>query len=487
MTCVENVALPLRKHRGHAPSEALAEARERLAQVNMEEFGDRYPSELGDGMRKRVAIARALTLEPRYVLFDEPTTSLDLVSARRVDTLIRELSDTLGVTCVVVSHDLTSIFTIATRIVDALPGRVRLLGHPGRLPGHRPTRSSSSSSTAARNRPDGDVKCATGEVRFAINGGAHEGAIHRGQSRPPDPGGPRALAAFVLVMGRSASSPSSPSYVDFDNPGGLAVGSPVRIAGVKVGKIDEIQYRGGERQPGDPKARAAGAGQGVARKALPDKRSATIRSSTSPPKACWASSFLQIDPGSGDRPMLAEGGIVRGLDPPRLDMLLAEGFELLHTGVLVLRENRQQIWPRPSRACTTRCAAPASSSSATKTRLDHITEGAERLTDDADELVKAVRGRYVDNPQIARIIDRIDKTTEVVSRDAEPLLKDARETLSNVEQLSNKRGGARAAGQDQGGDRRHRRARAAARKPRPPMPKRSSLTSGTAKAQSARS
>src|SRR5215813_4974891 len=60
MTCLENVALPLRKHRGYAPREALERARERLVQVNMEEFGDKFPSELGDGMKKRVAIARAL-------------------------------------------------------------------------------------------------------------------------------------------------------------------------------------------------------------------------------------------------------------------------------------------------------------------------------------------------------------------------------------------------------------------------------------------
>jgi phospholipid/cholesterol/gamma-HCH transport system ATP-binding protein len=94
----------------------------------MQEFGDRYPPELGDGMRKRVAIARALTLDPRYVLFDEPTTSLDPVSARRVDKLIRELSDTVGVTSIVVSHDLVSIFTIADRIVMLYQGLVRLLG-----------------------------------------------------------------------------------------------------------------------------------------------------------------------------------------------------------------------------------------------------------------------------------------------------------------------------------------------------------------------
>jgi len=128
MTCAENVALPLRKHKGLNPREALAEARRRLEQVHMAEFGDRYPPELGDGMRKRVAIARALTLDPRYVLFDEPTTSLDPVSARRVDKLIRELSDTLGVTSIVVSHDLVSIFSIADRIVMLYQGFVRLLG-----------------------------------------------------------------------------------------------------------------------------------------------------------------------------------------------------------------------------------------------------------------------------------------------------------------------------------------------------------------------
>ncbi len=128
MTCAENVALPLRKHKGLKLKEALVEAKQRLKQVHMADFADRFPPELGDGMRKRVAIARALTLDPKYVLFDEPTTSLDPVSARRVDKLIRELSDTLGVTSIVVSHDLVSIFSIADRIVMLYQGFVRLLG-----------------------------------------------------------------------------------------------------------------------------------------------------------------------------------------------------------------------------------------------------------------------------------------------------------------------------------------------------------------------
>jgi phospholipid/cholesterol/gamma-HCH transport system ATP-binding protein len=133
MTCAENVALPLRKHRGLREDAAREAAFGRLAQVRMEEYGDKYPTDLSDGMRKRVAIARALTMEPRYVLFDEPTTSLDPVSARRVDRLIRELGDTLGVTSIVVSHDLTSIFSIADRIAMLYQGEVRALGTQAEL------------------------------------------------------------------------------------------------------------------------------------------------------------------------------------------------------------------------------------------------------------------------------------------------------------------------------------------------------------------
>ncbi len=130
MSCVDNVALPLRKHRGLDEAGARREALNLLDQVQMRKFAERYPNELGDGMKKRVAIARALGFQPSYVLFDEPTTSLDPVSARRVDRLIRDLSDRLKVTSIVVSHDLPSIFGIADRIVMLYKGKVRLLGTP---------------------------------------------------------------------------------------------------------------------------------------------------------------------------------------------------------------------------------------------------------------------------------------------------------------------------------------------------------------------
>jgi phospholipid/cholesterol/gamma-HCH transport system ATP-binding protein len=128
MTCLENVALPLTKHSGSSRRAALERARQLLARVHAEDFAERFPGELGDGSRKRVAIARALALGPEVVLFDEPTTGLDPVSARRIDRLIAELAREENVTSVVVSHDLTSIFTIADRIVMLYKGKVRITG-----------------------------------------------------------------------------------------------------------------------------------------------------------------------------------------------------------------------------------------------------------------------------------------------------------------------------------------------------------------------
>jgi phospholipid/cholesterol/gamma-HCH transport system ATP-binding protein len=133
MTLAENVALPLRKHGGLRHKAALAAAHERLVQVYMGDYADRYPAELSDGMRKRAAIARTLALEPEVVLFDEPTTGLDPVSARRIDRLIRELADKLGVTAIVVSHDPPSIFGVADRVAFLYRGVVHVVATPADL------------------------------------------------------------------------------------------------------------------------------------------------------------------------------------------------------------------------------------------------------------------------------------------------------------------------------------------------------------------
>lgn len=128
MTLLENVALPIRKHRNVNMAKARELAMEKLALVGMGEYADRYPADFGDGMRKKVAIARALTLDPEYVIFDEPTTGIDPISAAMVDKLIRHLADHHGVTSIVISHDLRSIFGIADRIAMLYQGKLIMDG-----------------------------------------------------------------------------------------------------------------------------------------------------------------------------------------------------------------------------------------------------------------------------------------------------------------------------------------------------------------------
>ena len=130
MSLVENVTLPLRKHKGLQGKEALDTAMDFLKRVQMDHMANKFPSDIGDGLRKRVAIARALTLSPDFVIFDEPTTGLDPLAAANVDQLIRQLSDEQGVTSIVVSHDLRSIFTVADRIAMIYQGEIRLDGTP---------------------------------------------------------------------------------------------------------------------------------------------------------------------------------------------------------------------------------------------------------------------------------------------------------------------------------------------------------------------
>lgn len=130
MTLIENVILPIRKHLDVSLKQAREMAMEKLRLVGMHIYAERYPADFGDGMRKKVAIARALTLDPEYIIFDEPTTGIDPISAAMVDKLIRHLSDNLGVTSIVISHDLRSIFGIADRIAMLYKGEFILDGTP---------------------------------------------------------------------------------------------------------------------------------------------------------------------------------------------------------------------------------------------------------------------------------------------------------------------------------------------------------------------
>ncbi|MGA3007261.1 MAG: ATP-binding cassette domain-containing protein [Opitutaceae bacterium] len=117
LTLGQNIALPLEEYTTLTRREIDDLIMLKLAQVGLAGFEDYYPSELSGGMKKRAGFARALALDPAIVFFDEPTAGLDPVTSRQLDHLIREVRDTLGTTMVIVSHELTSIFGLADRVI----------------------------------------------------------------------------------------------------------------------------------------------------------------------------------------------------------------------------------------------------------------------------------------------------------------------------------------------------------------------------------
>src|SRR5687768_8326546 len=123
----DNVAMALRKQRVDE-SEIQGRVQEALELVDLPDVADRFPAELSGGMRKRVGIARAIVGRPKYILYDEPTTGLDPVTSAVIDQLMLRMQRQLGVTSIVITHDMRSAYTVGTRIAMLYNGRVRRVG-----------------------------------------------------------------------------------------------------------------------------------------------------------------------------------------------------------------------------------------------------------------------------------------------------------------------------------------------------------------------
>ena len=121
----ENVAMGLRKQSALSEAEVAERVHEALDLVDLPDVAERFPAELSGGMRKRVGIARAIALRPKYLLYDEPTTGLDPVTSAVIDQLMLRMQRQLGVTSIVITHDMRSAYTVGTRIAMLYDGTVR--------------------------------------------------------------------------------------------------------------------------------------------------------------------------------------------------------------------------------------------------------------------------------------------------------------------------------------------------------------------------
>lgn len=124
----DNVAMGLRKQEDLSEYEIQQRVHEALDLVDLPNVAERFPAELSGGMRKRVGIARAIALRPKYILYDEPTTGLDPVTSAVIDELMIRMREKLGVTSVVITHDMRSAYTVGTRIAMLYQGKVRQVG-----------------------------------------------------------------------------------------------------------------------------------------------------------------------------------------------------------------------------------------------------------------------------------------------------------------------------------------------------------------------
>jgi len=130
MTIEENVAMGLRRMSEMTADEIHGRVEECLRLVELEGYGARYPAELSGGEKKRAGLARAIATKPKYLLYDEPTTGLDPVTTAVIDRLVIRMAEELGVTGVVITHDMDSAYRVSDRIAMLYDGRVRFLGTP---------------------------------------------------------------------------------------------------------------------------------------------------------------------------------------------------------------------------------------------------------------------------------------------------------------------------------------------------------------------
>lgn len=240
------------------------------------------------------------------------------------------------------------------------------------------------------------------------------------------------LGGFIVVMGGLSFEATYRVNVDFANPGGLQSGAPVRLSGIRIGRVDAIEFRGD-----DPEAVSGGTLIRVVAN-LEKRYQPSIHQNSRwfvSTQGVLGEQFLAVDPGTQDTPVLQDGAVVSGVSPPRLDLLLSEAYELLHAAYLGITQNEDKLKETFDGLHRT-LRGSGHFFERNTAKIDQIVDDLEVLSKGASETLQAARQRYVDNPKIVRTIDNLEQTSASLRQDLPPLLKDSRSLVTDISRVS---------------------------------------------------
>ncbi len=241
------------------------------------------------------------------------------------------------------------------------------------------------------------------------------------------------LVGFVVLLGGLSLQPTFRVFVTFDNPGGLQSGAPVRISGVRVGRVTAIEFLGGkldkEGQPLPP-IRVVADIEARHQDAIFEDAHFYVTT-----QGMLGEMHLAIDPGTYSRGPLPDESTVAGTSPPRLDQLINESYQLLHSGYRGVVDNKKEIGETFDGLHQTLQITGRMLSKHEKD-ISHIIERIDSLTIHAEETLAAAREQYIDGARINRIMARLDNTTRVVNENLEPIMQDSKLLLQDGRKFS---------------------------------------------------
>lgn len=237
------------------------------------------------------------------------------------------------------------------------------------------------------------------------------------------------LGSFVFVLGGVRIGDGYPVYVDFDNPGSVQAGAPVRIGGVKVGRVEEVRYMGGRLDSATGRRPLVRLRLSIDREVQDTVHDDALFYVTS--QGVLGEQFVAIDPGTAEHPVMPEGFIADGIDPPRLDLALALGYELLEDLVEGVRSRRDELGGLMDDVVAL-VRAIRELLEGNRDQVQHIVDQVATAADEGVALLRGARETYVEGQQPRRILSRVEHLVGTLDREAGPLIADARHVATSA-------------------------------------------------------